>query len=234
MHPLIRCCLYFCFPEIPEYQLEGEGCSTKIILNSIARFRLRVKSAIDSFVIEILDPYGHQIVVQHRLLAPDLLELTYQPMSIGEYQLTIRFDQQIHRQMTIDVIHDEANSCSQFKPFGPGLQRAIVGLPTEFYVDLKQTTSENIHFRLEPSYQAEIDFEQQLATVRYVPSEEGICPVHILQNDREISSSPFLAHVEKKSIGGASPRIRVVGLSKKLILHRPVEFQVRRKGSDQS
>jgi hypothetical protein len=217
--------------EIPEYELEGEGCSTKIILNSTARFRLKIKSLnspsiIDFFLIEIHDPHGHKIVVQRRLLAPDLLELTYQPMSIGEHQLKILFNNQIHRQMTIDVINDEMNYLSKLKPFGPGLKRAIVGLPTEFYVDLNQTTNDNIHFRLEPSYQAEIDYEQQLATVRYVPINEGNCPVHILENDKDIPSSPFLVHVKKNLTVNERPRIRVVGLSNKLILHRPIEFQV--------
>jgi hypothetical protein len=194
---------------------------------------LNHSSIIDLFLIEIFDPYGHKIVVQRRLLASDLLELTYQPMSIGEYQLKILFNNQIDRQITIDVINDELNYLSKLKPFGPGLKRAIVGLPTEFYVDLNQTINDNIHFRLEPSYQAEIDYEQQLATVRYVPIDEGNCPVHILENDRDISSSPFLVHVEKNLIGYEQPRIRVIGLSKKLILHRPIEFQVRINKSNQ-
>jgi hypothetical protein len=221
---------------IPEYELEGDGCSTKIIVNSIARFRLRIKSLnhsslIDLFMISILDPYGHTIVVQRRILASDLLELTYQPMSIGEHQLKILFQNQIQRQVIIDVINDELNYLSKLKPFGPGLKRAIVGLPTEFYVDLNQTTNDNIHFRLEPSYQAEIDYEQQLATVRYVPLNEGNCPVHILENDKDILSSPFIVHVEKNLTSHEQPRIRVIGLSEKIILHRPIEFQVRRKSN---
>jgi hypothetical protein len=221
--------------EIPRYELEGDGCSTKIIVNSIARFRLRLKSSIisypnstvDSFSLSILDPYGHTIVVQRRILSPDLLELTYQPMSIGEHKLVILFNNKIHRQLTIDVIHDELNYLSKLKPFGPGLKRAIVGLPTEFYVDLNQTSNQNIHFRLEPSYQAEIDYEQQMATVRYIPLKEGDCPIHILENDKDISRSPFIAHIEKSSISREKPRVRVVGLSKQIMLHRPVEFQVR-------
>ncbi|CAF4668385.1 unnamed protein product, partial [Rotaria magnacalcarata] len=30
--------------KMPDYELEGDGCSTKVILNSIARFRLRITS----------------------------------------------------------------------------------------------------------------------------------------------------------------------------------------------
>jgi len=226
------------FIEIPEYELEGDGCSTNIIVNSIARFRLQIKSSIisyhnstiDLFSISILDPYGHKIVVQRRILSSDVLELTYQPMSIGKHQLIILFNNKIHHQLIINVIHDELNYLSKLKPFGPGLKRAICGLPTEFYVDLNQTTNNNnIHFRLEPSYQAEIDYEQQMATVRYIPLKEGDCPIHILENDKDISHSPFIAHVEKNVTLREQPRIRVIGLSKKIILHRPVEFQVRRK-----
>ncbi|CAF0990907.1 unnamed protein product [Rotaria sp. Silwood1] len=222
-------------PEIPQYELEGDGCSTKVIVNSIARFRLRIKSLItsyynnpmlDLFSLSILDPFGHTIIVQRRIISMDLLELTYQPMSIGEHQLIILFNNKVHRQLTIDVIHDESNYLSKLKPFGPGLKRAIVDLPTEFYVDLNQTINSDIHFRLEPSYQAEIDYEQQLATVRYVPSEEGNCPIHILENDKDILHSPFIAQVEKNIKYRDKPRISVIGLSKQIILHRPVEFQV--------
>ncbi|CAF4604114.1 unnamed protein product [Rotaria sp. Silwood1] len=221
--------------EIPQYELEGDGCSTKVIVNSIARFRLRIKSLItsyynnpmlDLFSLSILDPFGHTIIVQRRIISMDLLELTYQPMSIGEHQLIILFNNKVHRQLTIDVIHDESNYLSKLKPFGPGLKRAIVDLPTEFYVDLNQTINSDIHFRLEPSYQAEIDYEQQLATVRYVPSEEGNCPIHILENDKDILHSPFIAQVEKNIKYRDKPRISVIGLSKQIILHRPVEFQV--------
>ncbi|CAF0821680.1 unnamed protein product [Adineta ricciae] len=220
--------------EVPHYELEGDGCSTKIIVNSIARFRLRLKSSyntyqhpsVDSFSISILDPHGHTIVVQRRTLSPDLLELTYQPMSIGEHRLLVLFNNTIHRQVAIDVIQDELNFPSKLKPFGPGLKRAIVGLPTEFYVDLNQTLHPNIHFRLEPSYQAEIDYEQQMATVRYVPLTEGKCPIHILENDKDITNSPFIAHVDKSLSLRDKPRIRVVGLPKELMLHRTVEFQV--------
>ncbi|CAF4245546.1 unnamed protein product, partial [Rotaria sp. Silwood2] len=222
-------------PEIPQYELEGDGCSTKVIVNSIARFRLRIKSSttsyynnslVDLFSLSILDPFGHAIVVQRRIISMDSLELTYQPMSIGEHQLIILFNNKIHRQLTIDVIHDESNYLSKLKPFGPGLKRAIVDLPTEFYVDLNQTINSDIHFRLEPSYQAEIDYEQQLATVRYVPLKEGNCPIHILENDKDILHSPFIAQVEKNITHREKPRIRVIGLSKEIILHRPVEFQV--------
>ena len=219
--------------EIPDYDLEGDGCSTKIIVNSIARFRLRLKSSlsstIDVFSVSIIDPFGHDIVVQRRMLASDLLELTYQPMSIGEYQLRIFFQNQMHRQWLIDVINDESHYLSKLRPFGPGLHRAIVGYPTEFYVDLNQINNQqnNIHFRLEPSYQAEVDYEQQLATVRYIPTEDGPCPIDILENDRAISQSPFIARVERTITGQDKPHIRVVGLGKKIILHRPVEFQVR-------
>ncbi|CAF3931477.1 unnamed protein product, partial [Rotaria magnacalcarata] len=221
--------------EIPPYELEGDGCSTQVIVNSIARFRLRIKSStatyynspiVDLFSLTILDPYGHTIVVQRRALSSDVLELTYQPMSIGEHKLIILFNNKIDRQLTIDVMQDESNYLSKLKPFGPGLKRAIVGLPTEFYVDLNQTTNNNIHFRLEPSYQAEIDYEQQMATVRYIPLGEGDCPIHILENDKDISSSPFNAKIEKNIIYHEKPRIRVIGLSKQIILHRPVEFQV--------
>ncbi|CAF3552060.1 unnamed protein product [Rotaria socialis] len=221
--------------EIPPYELEGDGCSTQVIVNSIARFRLRIKSPtatyynspiVDLFSLSILDPYGHTIVVQRRALSSDVLELTYQPMSIGEHKLIILFNNKIDRQLTIDVMQDESNYLSKLKPFGPGLKRAIVGLPTEFYVDLNQTTNNNIHFRLQPSYQAEIDYEQQMATVRYIPLEEGDCPIHILENDKDISSSPFNAKIEKNIIHHENPRIRVIGLSKQIILHRPVEFQV--------
>jgi hypothetical protein len=226
------------FIEIPDYELEGDGCSTKIIVNSIARFRLRIKSLIsssynsiiDSFSISIFDPHGHTIVVQRRILSSDLLELTYQPMSIGEHQLIVLFNNKMHRQLIIDVINDDFNYLSKLKPFGPGLQRAIVGLPTEFYVDLNQTANhqnQNIHFRLEPSYQAEIDYEQQMATVRYIPLKEGDCPVHILENDKDISHSPFIARVEKNFTLHEKPRVRVIDLSKQIILHRPIEFQVR-------
>ena len=225
---------FFHLIEIPDYELEGDGYSTKIIVNSIARFRLQIKSSIisnsiiDLFSLSILDPFGHTIVVQRRILSSNLIELTYQPMSIGEHQLIILFDNEIHRRLTIDVIHDESNYLSKLKPFGPGLKRAIVGLPTEFYVDLNQTTTNNIHFRLAPSYEAEIDYEQQMATLRYIPLEEGDCPIHILENDRDISPTPFIAKVQKNTTLREKPRIRVVGLSKQIMLHRPVEFQVRR------
>ncbi|CAF1052501.1 unnamed protein product [Adineta steineri] len=219
---------------IPHYELEGDGCSTKIIVNSIARFRLRLKSPInshysptvDSFSLSILDPHGHTIVVQRRLLSSDLLELTYQPMSIGEHHLIILFNNKIHRQLSIDVIHDELNHLSKLKPFGPGIKHAIAGVPTEFYVDLNQTANHNIHFRLEPSYQAEIDYEQQMATVRFTPSKEGKCPIHILENDKDIPNSPFNSRVEKGLTLRDKPRIRVVGLPNQIMLHRTVEFQV--------
>lgn len=222
---------------MPEYELEGDGCSKNIIVNSIARFRLCLKSAIitsnnslfDLFSISILDPYGHKITVQRRIHSTNILELTYQPMSIGQYELFILFNNQIHRQLLINIIPDELNYLSKLKPFGPGLKHAIVGLPTEFYIDLNQTTNTNIHFRLESSYQAEIDYEQQMAVVRYIPLKEGYTPIHILEDDKDIPNSPFNVHVETNFTLREKPRIRVVGLSKKLILHRSVEFQVRLK-----
>ena len=224
------------FPlEIPPYELEGDGCSTKVIVNSIARFRLRINSfykpTLDLFSLSILDPFGHTIVVQRRILSPELLELTYQPMSIGEHKLSISFNKKFHRQLIIDVIHDETNYLSKSKPFGPGLQRAIVGLPTEFYVDLNQQTVTNqnyIQFCLEPSYQAEIDYEQQMATVRYTPLKEGDCPIHILECNKDIQQSPFIAHVKEELVLPETPRIHVVGLTEQMIIHRPVEFQVRK------
>lgn len=225
--------------EIPSYELEGDGCSNKIIVNSIARFRLRIanlndKLTLESFSISILDPYGHTIVVQRRILSPDLLELTYQPMSIGEHQLSILFNNKLQRQLTIDVIRDETTCLSKLKPFGPGIKRAIVGLPTEFYVDLNQQTITNgttnhnhIQFSLEPSYHAEIDYEQQMATVRYTPLKEGDCPIHILENNKDTLHSPFIAQVKKEILLSDKPRIDVIGLTDEIIIHRPVEFRVR-------
>ena len=171
----------------------------------------------------------HPIVVQRRILSSDLLELTYQPMSIGEHQLSISFNEKLHQQLFIHVIQDDINSPSKLKPFGPGLQRAIVGCPTEFYVDLNQQTTFNHHpiqFSLEPSYQAEIDYEQQMATVRYTPLKPGDCPIHILECSQDILHSPFIAHIKQTSIQDDQPRIRVTGLTKQIIIHRPVEFQV--------
>lgn len=204
-----------------------------MIVNSIARFRLRInghsKSSLDQFTLSIIDPYGHPIVVQRRILSSDLLELTYQPMSIGEHQLTISFNNQIHRQIVLHVIQDETNYLSKFKPFGPGLQRAIVGLPTEFYVDLNQQTTFNQHpiqFSLEPSYQADIDYEQQMATVRYTPLKQGDCPIHILESGKDISHSPFHAQITQEILPNESPRIRVKGLTEQIVIHRLVEFRV--------
>jgi len=151
-------------------------------------------------------------------------------MSIGEHQLSILFNNKLHRQLIINVIHDETNYLSKLKPFGPGLQRAIVGLPTEFYVDLNHQIIPNhnpIQFSLEPSYHAEIDFEQQLATVRYTPLKQGDCPIHILEYNKDILHSPFLAHIKQELILNDQPRIRVTGLTEQIIIHRPVEFQVR-------
>ena len=151
-------------------------------------------------------------------------------MSIGEHQLSISFDKKIQRQLIIYVIADETNSLSKFKTFGPGLHRAIVGLPTEFYIDLNHQIIPNhnpIQFSLEPSYQAEIDYEQQMATVRYTPLKEGHCPVHILEYNKDILHSPFLPLIKQELIPDEKPRIQVTGLTKELILHRPVEFQVR-------
>jgi hypothetical protein len=228
----------FCSLEIPQYELDGDGYSKKVIVNSIARFRLRITSSIDSsskslidlFSLSILDPYGHSIVVQRRILSSDLLELTYQPMSIGEHQLSISFNEKFHRQLNIHVIHDEMNSLSKLKPFGPGLKRAIVGLPTEFYVDLNHQTTSNHHpiqFSLEPSYQAEIDYEQQMATVRYTPFEQGDCPIHILEYNKDILHSPFIAHIKQEVVLHEKPRIHVKGLTEQIIIHRPIEFQVK-------
>ena len=225
--------------EMPSYELEDDGCLNQVIVNSTARFRLRLLSptvaqhnpTVDSFALTIRDPYGHSIAVRRRMVSSDLLELTYQPMSVGEHQLSVLFNNTIDRQLTIDVIHDRSNCLSKFKPFGPGLQRAIVGLPTEFYVDLSQTIHPNIHFRLEPSYHAEIDYEQQMATVRYTPWTAGECPVHILDNDHDIPQSPFHAHVLRNLPLRESPRLRVLGLSKQIVLHQPVEFQVESRTS---
>ncbi|CAF0814920.1 unnamed protein product [Rotaria sp. Silwood1] len=227
--------------EIPQYELEGDGCSTKVILNSIARFRLRINSStnshhqstVDPFSLSIIDPFGHTIVVQRRILSSDLLELTYQPMSIGEHKLTISYNNKIHRQLIIDVIHDEINYLSKLKPFGPGLQRAIVGIPTEFYVDLSQQklinptiNTNHIQFCLEPSYHAEIDYEQHMATVRYTPLIEGKCPIHILEHNKDIQHSPFIANIKKENILHNKPSIHITGLSQNIIVHRPVEFEV--------
>lgn len=176
-----------------------------------------------------MDPFGHTIVVQRRILSPDLLELTYQPMSIGEHQLSISFNNIIHRQLIIHVVNDETNYFTKFKPFGPGLQRAIVGIPTEFYVDLNHQIIANhnpIQFSLEPSYQAEIDYEQQMATVRYTPLKQGDCPIHILEYNKDILHSPFIAHIQQENNLNENPHIHVTGLTEQIIVHRPIEFQV--------
>ena len=216
--------------EPPRFELEGDGYSKKVTVNSIARFRLRTRSSIDQFSLEILDPYGHPIVVQRRQLSSDLLELTYQPMSIGEHKLSVSFDKTLQQQFVIHVIHDDTDTETKLKTFGPGLDRAIVGLPTEFYVDLNQQNIANhnsIQFSLEPSYQAEIDYEQQMATVRYIPLKEGDCPIHILEYNRDIPHSPFIAHVTQVPMGNEKPKIFVTDLTEQIILHRPIEFQVR-------
>lgn len=226
---------------IPEYQLEGDGYETKIIVNSIARFRLRLVSLeqlsnsnnlIDSFSISMLDPLGHAIVVQRRLLSADLLELTYQPMSIGQYQLSVAFNGIIDRQLIIDVIDDETNSLTTYQPFGPGLQRGLVDLPTEFYIKLQSNTiktinEDHLQFSMEPGFHAELDYEQQMATVRYIPTVGGPCPIRILQSNRDIPQSPFMAHIRKMSFAHETPRVSVHGLSKNIVIHRPVEFQVK-------
>jgi hypothetical protein len=155
-------------------------------------------------------------------------------MSIGEHQLSILFKNKLQRQLTIDVIRDETTCLSNLKPFGPGLKRAIVGLPTEFYVDLNQQTITNattnhdhIQFSLEPSYQAEIDYEQQMATVRYIPLKEGDCPIHILEYNKDTLHSPFIAQIKQETLLPDKPRIQVIGLTEEIIIHRPVEFRVR-------
>jgi hypothetical protein len=150
-------------------------------------------------------------------------------MSIGDHQLLIEFNNKLHCQLIINVINDEINSLSKLKPFGPGLKRAIVGLPTEFYVDLNNQIISNhnpIQFSLEPSYHAEIDYEQQMATVRYTPLKQGDCPIHILEYNKDILHSPFIANIKQEIILNDKPRIHVTGLTEEIIIHRPVEFQV--------
>ncbi|CAF0925368.1 unnamed protein product [Adineta ricciae] len=224
--------------DVPSYELEGEGCSTKIIVNSIVRFRLRITSStnvhtVDSFALSILDPFGHAIVVKRRVLSSDLLELTYQPMSVGAHELSIVFNNKLQRQITIDVKNDEMNSSSKLKPFGPGLKRAIVGCPTEFYVDLHQQSLANgminqnhLQFSLEPSYHAEIDYEQEMATLRYTPLKEGDCPIHILQYNKDITNSPYMAYVKQECLAEGKPRVQVIGLPDEIIIHRLIEFRV--------
>lgn len=155
-------------------------------------------------------------------------------MSVGEHHLSISYNNKTHRQLIIDVINDETNFLSIFKPFGPGLQRAIVGLPTEFYVDLSQQKLTNptinhshLQFCLEPSYHAEIDYEQQMATVRYTPLTEGDCPIHIIEYNKDIPNSPFIADIKRARFSTNKPCIRIKGLSEQIIIHRPVEFEVR-------
>jgi hypothetical protein len=226
---------------MPAYALEGDGYCTKVVVNSIARFRLRLmslthahdsKNIFEKYTVSIHDPSGHCIVVQRRVLAVELLELTYQPMSTGQYQLSIFYEERVDQQLTIDVIDDEENALIQFKPFGPGLQRAILGLPTEFYIQLYSQTTKTINhdhlqFSMKPSYQAEIDYEKHMATVRYTANEEIDFPVHILEHDRDILQSPFTASVKKVSFRDGSPFVRVHGLLQNMIIHRPVDFQVR-------
>ena len=50
--------------------------------------------------------------------------------------------------------------------------------------------------------------------------------IKILENNKDISQSPFIAYVERNLKSHEKPRIHVTGLSKQINLHRPVEFQV--------
>jgi len=63
--------------------------------------------------------------------------------------------------------------------------------------------------------------------MNYTPMSEGYLPIEIIENERELSSSPFLVYVENLANIKSKPNIRVIGLDKQLILHRKNEFQVR-------
>ena len=101
-----------------------------MIVNCIPRFRFRIndhsKSAFDQFTLPIVDPYGHPIVEQRRILSFDSFELSYQPMPIGGHQLTISFNNQIHGKTALRGIQDEINYLSKFKQFGSRLERRIL------------------------------------------------------------------------------------------------------------
>lgn len=235
--------VFHLFIEKPNYTLEGDGYSTKVIVDSIARFRLRLTSTnnsfsqlriIDAFTISILDPFGHRIVVQRRLLSPDLLELTYQPMSIGSHQLQILYKDRLDRQLTIEVVSEETNSSIVVKTFGPALREYIVGLPTEFYVFMassveKTNTQDHLQFSLKHSFHAEIDYERRLATVRFTPDEEGRFPIRIIEENDDITDSPFMTISRKIKSFSFVPNVRVHGLPKNIVIHHTVEFQVNTK-----
>lgn len=184
-------------------------------------------------------------------------EVSFLPSAPGEYDITVRFDDQeipgspfkvnigggAKKAGPVSSPAARAHAPGDVKVFGPGLGDGEIhdGCPTEFYVDCSEAGPGKIGVQLKSSEGSTVlnlkiyDKGNGVYAVSFTAPKQGATlTAHVKYADKEVKGSPFVMKVT--GVGKTDPKaVKVTGdLSKKKVpASLPVKFQVDSKQAGQ-
>lgn len=173
-------------------------------------------------------------------------EVSFLPSAPGEYEITVRFDDQEipgspfkvsiggGKNTTAPARSNAPTAIKDVKVFGPGLGDGEVhdGCPTEFYVDCSEAGPGKVGVQLKSSDGSQVlnlkiyDKGHGVYAVSFTAPKQGATlTAHVKYADKEVKGSPFVIKVGAKNDPKA---VKVTGdLSKKKVpASLPVKFHV--------
>ncbi|XP_015175447.1 PREDICTED: filamin-A isoform X3 [Polistes dominula] len=174
---------------------------TGVRVNDNADFVLITKDAGEGIPeIKVIGPGGINQTVQMTKADANTYNCSYVPTKEGRYVVMITFGGKEIRKSPFEVNVGPYKE-SAIWAFGPGLKTGVVGQPARFTVDTNGETGA-LGFSIEGPSKANIechDNGDETADVSYLPTAPGQYAVHILCDNEDIPSSPYIANIVPKT-----------------------------------
>ncbi|XP_035726883.1 filamin-A-like isoform X5 [Vespa mandarinia] len=174
---------------------------TGVRVNDTADFVIVTKDAGEGVPeIKVIGPGGINQTVQMTKADANTYNCSYVPTKEGRYVVMITFGGKEIPKSPFEVNVGPYKE-SAIWAFGPGLKSGIVGHPARFTVDTNGETGA-LGFSIQGPSKANIECHDNgdgTADVSYLPTAPGQYAVHILCDNEDIPSSPYIANIVPKT-----------------------------------
>uniref|UniRef100_A0AAF5PZP8 Calponin-homology (CH) domain-containing protein n=1 Tax=Wuchereria bancrofti TaxID=6293 RepID=A0AAF5PZP8_WUCBA len=116
---------------------------------------------------------------------------------LGKTKICVLFDENVVCEYLISARHGE--DITKCRALGEGLERAVVGMPAKFLVDMKDAGKSKMEVAIKGPSEVEVkvnvmDNLNGLCTVEYIPETPGLYEIMVYYGDkkRQIPGSPFM------------------------------------------
>uniref|UniRef100_A0A8C5WJ73 Filamin B n=1 Tax=Leptobrachium leishanense TaxID=445787 RepID=A0A8C5WJ73_9ANUR len=212
----------------------GRGLQPKgVRIRETADFKVDTKGAgSGDLYVALKGPKGLDEIVKELDFADGVHSFEYYPIHPGKYVASITWGGHHIPKSPFEIQIGPEAGPQNVRAWGPGLTGGVAGHSADFVVETIGTEVGSLGFAIEGPSQAKIECNDQSdgsCDVKYLPTEPGEYAVHIMCDDEDIKSSPFMAYI-RPALGDFKPdKVKAYGpgLEKKgCIVGNPAEFFV--------